>query len=171
MAAERVRIKAPTLLPKGWRGVSIARVGGEMLGFLFSFNGRVRRLHWWLVRIGVWVGFFAISMAVILALRVLFPEIAVGNDLYLEASDVASAIWAVVFFTLIIASIWIELAISVKCWHDRDKSGFWILIAFVPLVGPIWTLVECGLLDGTQGPNKYGPSPKGIVGDQAEVFS
>lgn len=142
-----------------------------MLGFLFSFNGRVRRLHWWLTRIGVWVGFFAISMVFILLLRALFPEIAVGDELYLEASDVASAIWAIVFFTLIIASIWIELAISVKRWHDREKSGFWVLITLIPLVGPIWTLVECGLLDGTQGLNKYGPSPKGIVADQAEVFS
>lgn len=46
-----------------------------------------------------------------------------------------------------------------------------MLITLIPLVGPIWTLVECGLLDGTQGLNKYGPSPKGIVADQAEVFS
>lgn len=142
-----------------------------MLGFLFSFNGRVRRLHWWLMRIGVWVGFFAISMIVILMLRVLFPEIAVGDELYLEASEAATAIWAVVFAVLVIVSIWVELAIFVKRWHDRGKSGFWVLIVLVPLIGPIWTLVECGFLDGTQGPNKYGPSPKGIVGDQADVFS
>lgn len=51
------------------------------------------------------------------------------------------------------------LALSIKRWHDRDKSGWWVLIAFVPLVGPIWALVETGFLEGTKGPNQYGPDP------------
>ena len=32
----------------------------------------------------------------------------------------------------------------------------------------LWFLIELGFLDGTQGPNKYGPSPKGIIGPQAK---
>jgi uncharacterized membrane protein YhaH (DUF805 family) len=29
----------------------------------------------------------------------------------------------------------------------------------VPIIGPIWALVECGFLRGTEGPNAYGPDP------------
>jgi uncharacterized membrane protein YhaH (DUF805 family) len=55
---------------------------------------------------------------------------------------------------------WIGLALEVKRWHDRDKSWLWIFIAFIPLVGPFWAFIECGFLDGTDGPNRFGPSPK-----------
>jgi len=30
----------------------------------------------------------------------------------------------------------------------------------IPVIGGLWTLIECGFLDGTPGSNKYGPSPK-----------
>jgi len=43
------------------------------------------------------------------------------------------------------------------------------LSALITLGLGIWILIECGCLDGTQGPNRYGPSPKGIHGS-ADVF-
>jgi uncharacterized membrane protein YhaH (DUF805 family) len=58
--------------------------------------------------------------------------------------------------------IWPGLAINIKRWHDRDKSGWWILISLIPFVGPIWALVEVGFLPGTPGPNQYGPDPLGF---------
>jgi uncharacterized membrane protein YhaH (DUF805 family) len=61
-------------------------------------------------------------------------------------------------------AIWTGIALQIKRWHDRDKSWVWIFIAFIPLVGAIWALIEVGFLDGTPGPNKYGPSPKGVTG-------
>jgi uncharacterized membrane protein YhaH (DUF805 family) len=51
------------------------------------------------------------------------------------------------------------MAIYVKRWQDRDKSGWWILIGFVPIIGGIWAFVECGCLRGTMGDNRYGPDP------------
>ncbi len=50
-----------------------------------------------------------------------------------------------------------NLAIAIKRWHDRDKSGWWILIALIPIIGWIWALVETGFLAGTPGPNRFGP--------------
>jgi len=50
-------------------------------------------------------------------------------------------------------------ALSVKRWQDRNKSGLWIFISFIPVIGPIWMLVENGFLRGTSGNNKYGPDP------------
>ena len=59
--------------------------------------------------------------------------------------------------TLLVA--WPGVAVSVKRWHDRGKSGWWMLINLVPVIGTLWTLVECGLLRGTSGPNRFGPDP------------
>ena len=53
----------------------------------------------------------------------------------------------------------ISIIVQVKRWHDRDKSGWWVLINFVPVVGPLWALVECGFLRGTLGDNRFGPDP------------
>ncbi len=34
----------------------------------------------------------------------------------------------------------------------------------------LWVLVDCGILDGTKGPNRYGPSPKGIGAQPEDIF-
>lgn len=52
---------------------------------------------------------------------------------------------------------WVELAVSAKRWHDRNKSAFWILFSFIPIIGTIWTFVELGFFRGTKGHNRYGP--------------
>ncbi|WP_166041208.1 DUF805 domain-containing protein [Sphingosinicella sp. YJ22] len=53
-----------------------------------------------------------------------------------------------------------NLAVTIRRLHDQDKSGWMILLAFIPLVGGIILLVFM-LLDGTRGPNRFGPDPKG----------
>jgi uncharacterized membrane protein YhaH (DUF805 family) len=65
----------------------------------------------------------------------------------------------IVFFVISIALFWVSLAVAVKRWHDRGKSAWWILIVFVPVVGGIWYLIECGFLEGTSGANRYGADP------------
>jgi uncharacterized membrane protein YhaH (DUF805 family) len=55
--------------------------------------------------------------------------------------------------------LWPALAVSVKRWHDRDRSGWWVLVLLVPVVGWIWTLVVNGFLPGTPAANRYGPPP------------
>ena len=37
--------------------------------------------------------------------------------------------------------------------------GWWVLIAFVPVIGGLWYLIECGFLPGTVGANNYGADP------------
>jgi len=61
-----------------------------------------------------------------------------------------------------LAIIWPTLAIATKRWHDRDKSGWWNLIIIVPLVGSVWSLVECGFLPGTDGQNRFGQPTKAL---------
>ena len=62
---------------------------------------------------------------------------------------------------LVLIVLWPTLAVYTKRWHDRDKSGWWSLIMFVPIIGGIWFLVECGFLRGTDGPNRFGNDPLG----------
>lgn len=60
---------------------------------------------------------------------------------------------------VILLTLWPSLAIYAKRWHDRNKSGWWSLIMFVPIIGGIWMLIELGFLRGTEGENRYGADP------------
>ncbi|MDO9416376.1 DUF805 domain-containing protein [Pararhizobium sp.] len=50
------------------------------------------------------------------------------------------------------------LAVSVRRLHDTDRSGWWLLILLVPLIGAI-VLIVWNATAGTPGDNQYGPSP------------
>ncbi len=52
-----------------------------------------------------------------------------------------------------------SIAVGVRRMHDIDRTGWWLLIAFIPLIGVIVLLIFA-LLPGTAGDNKYGPDPK-----------
>lgn len=75
------------------------------------------------------------------------------------ATPQLTSLGGLLIFVLLIPVTWISLALQVKRWHDRDKGGAWVLINCIPLVGGIWSFVECGCLRGTMGPNQFGPDP------------
>ena len=52
-----------------------------------------------------------------------------------------------------------SIAVSIRRLHDTNRSGFWLLVVFVPVLGAILLLVFFAL-DGDQGENQYGPNPK-----------
>ena len=52
----------------------------------------------------------------------------------------------------------VNVIAQIKRWHDRDKSGVWVLINIIPFLG-LWTIIECGFLMGTDGDNRFGPDP------------
>ena len=91
------------------------------------------------------VGLVEIGAAVLVAVR---PQIG--------AYVVAAWLGGIVVNLLL---IWPALAVSVKRWHDRDKSGWWVLLNLLPVIGWLWALVDNGFLRGTDGPNRYGPDP------------
>jgi uncharacterized membrane protein YhaH (DUF805 family) len=122
-----------------------------MQKLLFSFEGRINRAKFWLVLLGV-----AVVEVVVLG--------ATGGSAYLTTADptmVMQSMGSTGFIPLIIfiPLFWIGLAANVKRWHDRDKSGWWILINLVPVIGGLWSLIETGFLPGTHGSNRFGPDP------------
>jgi uncharacterized membrane protein YhaH (DUF805 family) len=141
---------------------------------LFGFNGRIRRTSYWLGGFGA--GFVGFVIFMILFFVLGGGAMLAANSVTDPNSNAATAAGAgigiglaVLLLVYWLIMVWISLALHIKRWHDRDKSGVWVLIGFVPLIGFFWSLIECGFLDGTPGPNKYGPSPKGLHGP-AQVF-
>lgn len=125
-----------------------------MQSLLFSFEGRINRAKFWLVTIAVDVVFLVI-VGILMAATGLSIDPATGVPSMGSGGIVVGVILAVLY----IALIWIGLALSVKRYHDRNKSGWWVLIVFVPVIGGLWFFVEAGCLRGTVGPNQYGPDP------------
>lgn len=109
--------------------------------FLFSFEGRINRQPYWMFFV------YLIAGALVLAL---------ASKAVQELAFVA-ALW---LFVGGLASI----AVQVKRWHDRGKSGWWWWIQLIPAIGPLWALIECGFLKGSAGPNEYGPNPLAVTG-------
>lgn len=109
---------------------------------LFSFEGRINRAKFW-AGVGVMWAVAVIIFAIAGAVN--------SGFMWFIAS----------LFSLLI--IWPSLAVSIKRWHDRNKSGWWVLIGLVPIIGGLWALIETGFLAGTIGPNQYGLDPLGPI--------
>jgi uncharacterized membrane protein YhaH (DUF805 family) len=54
-----------------------------------------------------------------------------------------------------------SLAVAVRRLHDTGRSGWWMLIGLVPLIGAI-VLIVFNVQAGQPGANKYGPDPKAV---------
>ncbi len=120
----------------------------DLTAFLFGIQGRIGRGDWWRVQFlgGVALAVFSWGLQDLL--------IRDGNAM----DPITFWTWiGILLLTILI--IWVGFAVSVKRWHDRDKSGWWALIILVPIVGYIWSLIENGFLKGTEGPNRFGPDP------------
>ena len=122
-----------------------------MQSLLFSFQGRINRAKFWLVHIAMWV-------VVAIVFSVILGSAAMSSDPQAALQSVG-AVGGIILLVVYVLALWIGLAIAAKRWHDRNKSAWWILIVFVPVVGPFWYLIECGFLRGTTGVNKYGSDP------------
>lgn len=109
-----------------------------LLETYFSFDGRIGLATYWLK-----------GVLPILVLSVFVGFIEASIPTYSSYSGVPWFVWRVFI-------LWPSLALSVKRWHDRDKSGFWVFIGLVPFIGPLWAFIETGFLPGTKGPNHYG---------------
>jgi uncharacterized membrane protein YhaH (DUF805 family) len=105
----------------------------------FSFEGRIPRKVYWINGVLILSLFFILSITAIYVLVQLM-------------GDWAKAIVLIPYFF----SVWASLAIGIKRWHDRDKSGWWMLISFIPIIGGLWLIIESGFIEGTEGENRYG---------------
>jgi len=118
---------------------------------LFSFNGRMCRSDYWLK------GFL-----------ILLPIGIVNNILAYGVDNDGARTVAIVIGAL---SIWPGLALVVKRLHDRGRSGWFYLTVLIPLVQivfAVWILIEVWFVKGTDGPNRFGEDPLGLIDAQAD---
>jgi uncharacterized membrane protein YhaH (DUF805 family) len=57
-----------------------------------------------------------------------------------------------------LATLLPSIAVAVRRLHDTDRSGWWFLLIFIPLIGPI-VLIVWFCMRGTVGSNRFGPDP------------
>ena len=109
------------------------------------FTGRARRAEFWY--------FVLFNFIVSMVLQMLFGSVAE------TAEDGAASPLAFlpVLYTLVI--LLPSLAVAIRRLHDTGRSGWWILIALIPLVGTI-VLIVFYVQDGDAGDNAYGTNPK-----------
>jgi len=87
---------------------------------------------------------------------------------YVLVVIVASILQAAAHTTIIVGLVWLgfflpNLAVLVRRLHDTDRSGWWVLIGLIPLIGAIVLIVFACIDSGP--PNKYGQGPD----DRAEL--
>ncbi len=130
---------------------------------LFSFNGRIGRGGLWLTFVVSTVVYLLGVISSLLLHDIIDTAFAPSPSL-LGDGEPQSRFTSPHYYILlafVIVAAWIFLAGAVKRCHDRGKTGFWALLSIVPLVGTIWYIIDLGVLEGDEGPNKYGPDPRG----------
>jgi uncharacterized membrane protein YhaH (DUF805 family) len=116
----------------------------EVLGKYAEFGGRARRMEYWMFTLVSFV------VSILIGFGVGF----VGGMLGLDRTMIT-----ILSFAYSVAVLIPSLAVSVRRLHDTGRSGWWLLIVVVPLVGAIVLLVF-SLQDSEQGTNAYGRNPK-----------
>jgi len=116
-----------------------------------DFSGRSRRKEYWMFVLGLVIAFVALAL--------------VEGVLGLGGS--VAGVYGPLTLILGIAIIVPSIAVQVRRFHDQDKSGWFVLLGLIPFVGGLIVLVFM-VLEGTNGPNRFGADPKGVSGP--EVF-
>jgi len=116
------------------------------LQILFSFEGRIGRLDFWLYSL-IPIGIMTLGILILIPIY--------GINRYYTPP---SFLTLLVFFVIWGVAIWISLAVQAKRWHDIDRSAWWILLNFIPYAYLV-LFVILGFLRGTVGPNRFGLDP------------
>jgi uncharacterized membrane protein YhaH (DUF805 family) len=128
---------------------------------MLDFNGRATRREFWL---------FHLQTFVLIVLYVVL----VGEMVRGSGSAVLGVLLTLLQLVPLAVIVVASLSVAVRRLHDHDKSGWFYLLTFVPLIGWLFFLFMM-LTPGTNGENSYGYDPRD--GDQppaedvAAVFS
>jgi len=100
------------------------------------FDGRARRKEYWMFLL-----FNMVAALVLLIIDNIIGTVALLYGVYL------------------LGTLCPAIGVTIRRLHDTGKSGWWIFISLVPVIGGLW-LLYLMVIDGTPGDNQYGPSPK-----------
>ncbi len=103
-----------------------------------KIEGRAARSEYWYF----WLFYVLATIALGFVDQTVFPAAALGP---------LSTLFSVVIFIPFIT-------VGVRRLHDRNLSGWWMLLMLIPIIGS-FALIIIYVLPGTQGPNQFGPDP------------
>jgi uncharacterized membrane protein YhaH (DUF805 family) len=131
-----------------------------MLGSILWVEGRNNRSKWWVIQLiyGCFIGYVWMSLAptgtfMFLANDSHQNQIELARETAMLASLQAMGSFATYAALPIWWMTWVN---NVRRYHDINKSGWWALNSFIPLIGNIWQIVQLGFTPGTVGKNDYG---------------
>lgn len=120
-----------------------------------EFTGRSRRREFWFWFLFVWIALIVLTVA--------DSALGLGGSTsgYAEGGSVGFNLTGGLLTLLFALAVLVpNLAVTVRRLHDVGKSGWMILIAFIPVIGWLY-LLFLYVQPGVPGPNAYGPDPKG----------
>ncbi|MCB2073214.1 MAG: DUF805 domain-containing protein [Novosphingobium sp.] len=128
----------------------------------FDFSGRSRRREYWM--------FALFNILVSVAIDLVFGSPTYHRTgFFVGFSTELSGTGGMLQNLFGLVSFIPGLAVAIRRLHDQDRSGWLLLLVFIPILG--WfALLVLMLLDGTRGRNRFGPDPKN-PGEEADVFS
>jgi len=109
-----------------------------------TFSGRAPRSEYW---------WFALFITLVYLAFMVFAQV-MGEDSAIVG--IAAIPFVIFVFAIIIPSI----AVSVRRLHDLDQSGWFFLLALIPVVGSLGLAIWF-CFKGTEGANRFGPDPLG----------
>jgi uncharacterized membrane protein YhaH (DUF805 family) len=115
-----------------------------------TFSGRAQRSAYW------WV--FLFNLLVATAAMILDRALGLSFTMTAPTGEVISLLYGPIYVIVVLALFLPSLALTFRRLHDRNKSGWWLLLLFIPLVGAIVILIWF-MMRGTVGDNRYGPDP------------
>ena len=116
-----------------------------------DFSGRSRRKEYWMFFLFILIAFIVVGII----------------EGILGINQMVFGVYGPLTILFVLAILIPSLAVQVRRFHDQNKTGWLVLLGLIPFLGSIVVLVFM-LLEGTQGPNRYGPDPK--AQRNAEVF-
>ena len=117
----------------------------EVLRKYAVFGGRARRMEYWFFNL---INLFIVILLVII-------EWAAGWVFVSSAGERIGILSSVYNIAILIPA----LSVTTRRLHDTGRSGWWMLINLIPLIGSIVVIIILAE-KGEHGRNKYGPDPK-----------
>jgi uncharacterized membrane protein YhaH (DUF805 family) len=123
-----------------------------------DFRGRAQRAEYWL--------FYLLFMIVYVTLIVASG----GFDEHSSGPTGVGLVVALIAGLGVLGMLIPMIAVQVRRLHDTNRSGWWLFIGFIPLIGGL-VLFVFTVLDSTPGRNRFGPNPKTGATEDVSVFS
>ena len=121
-----------------------------------DFEGRARRKEYWM--------FALFSFAIGIAFQIVASILG-------AVSDTLALLLLGLYVLFGLALFLPNIGLTIRRLHDTGRSGWWMLVALIPLVG-VFVLIYFLVIEGDAGPNEYGPDPKDAYGeDLSDVLS